>query len=241
MWGAIASIGSAIIGMEASGDAADAQANSAREARDLEYQMFQQNRTDMAPWREAGQNALTRIRAGLEPNGELYRDFTMSDFQADPGYGFRLSEGIKSLDRSASARGLRESGGALKAVTRYGQDYASGEYTNALNRFRQQQGDRFNRLSSVAGLGQAATQQIGNQGAQVAANAGNYAIGAGNARASGYMGGANALAGGAGQAMNFYNQNRLLDMFQKRGGNSNLNNYGGAGSDNYQGYFGGDQ
>lgn len=221
MWGAIASIGGAILGMDAANNAADAQSNSAREARDLEYQMFQQNRTDMAPWREAGVNALTRIRAGLEPNGELYRDFTMQDFQADPGYGFRLSEGIKSLDRSASARGLRGSGGALKAVTRYGQDYASGEYTNALNRFRQQQGDRFNRLSSVAGLGQSATQQIGNQGAQVAANAGQYAVGAGNARASGYMGGANAFAGGAGQAMNFYNQNRLLDMFQNRGGSVN--------------------
>lgn len=239
MWGEILSIGSALLGMDASNNAADAQSNSAQQARDLEYQMFQQNRADMAPWREAGQNALTRISSGLQPNGELYRDFTMADFQADPGYGFRLSEGIKALDRSASARGLRNSGGAMKAITRFGQDFASNEYTNALNRFRQQQGDRFNRLASVSGLGQAATQQIGQQGAQMANNAAGYALGAGNARAAGMIGGANALSGGAGQAMNFYNQNRLLDMFQNRGGGGgyNFGYYGyspyGAGSSTF--------
>ena len=52
----------------------------------------------------------------------------------DPGYKFRLSEGMKALDRQAAARGGLISGNALKATQRYGQDLASQEFGNAYNR-----------------------------------------------------------------------------------------------------------
>ena len=82
--------------------------------------------------------------AGLSP-GELATE--QFNFQADPGYGFRLSEGMKALERSAAARGGLMSGGTGKALQRYGQDLASQEYGNAFQRFQQDRAAR-------AGLGQ---------------------------------------------------------------------------------------
>lgn len=64
-------------------------------------------------------------------------DFTMEKFQQDPGYAFRLSEGLKALDRTAAARGGLISGSAMKGAMRYGQDMASQEYQNAFNRYNQ--------------------------------------------------------------------------------------------------------
>ncbi len=62
-------------------------------------------------------------------------DFSMEKFQQDPGYAFRLSEGLKALDRTAAARGGLISGSAMKGAMRYGQDMASQEYQNAFNRY----------------------------------------------------------------------------------------------------------
>lgn len=136
--------------------------------------------------------------------GSLLKPFGMSDYQADPGYGFRLSEGLKALDRSASARGGLLSGAALKGITRFGQDTASNEFQNAFNRFQVGQGNQFNRLSSVAGLGQTATNALGQAGQNYAGNVGNItmqgagdagtaALLAGQSRASAYGGIGNAL------------------------------------------------
>lgn len=68
--------------------------------------------------------------------------FGANDFQADPGYAFRLSEGQRGLDRQAAARGGLISGSALKAASRYGQDMASQEYGNAFNRALTQYGTK---------------------------------------------------------------------------------------------------
>lgn len=60
------------------------------------------------------------------------------NFEADPGYAFRMSEGLKGLERSAAARGGLLSGGAGKALQRYGQGLASQEYGNAFDRFQRE-------------------------------------------------------------------------------------------------------
>ena len=49
----------------------------------------------------------------------------MSDFTRDPGYQFRQQEGQRGVENSAAARGGILSGGALKAISRYNQDFAS--------------------------------------------------------------------------------------------------------------------
>lgn len=52
----------------------------------------------------------------------------------DPGYNARLAEGQKALERSAAARGTLLTGGTLKDLSQYAQDYAANEYQNVYNR-----------------------------------------------------------------------------------------------------------
>lgn len=221
MWSAIATIGGALIGADAAGNAAQTQANAANNASAQQLAMYQQNREDMAPWRAAGVNALGRLDNGLAAGGQFTQQFSPSAMYADPGYNFRLDEGRKAIEKSAAARGLLQSGGTLKGIDRYGQDYASNEYTNAFNRFQLDQGNQFNRNAALAGLGQTAVSQLGAQGTQVAGQIGQNMIGAGNANASGYVGAANAINSGISNYQNQQFQNNLLGR---------LPNYGGGGS-----------
>jgi hypothetical protein len=146
---------------------------------------YDQTRTDQAPWRDAGVNALAEMK-GQKPTP--WKNFTVADYQADPGYAFRLSEGIKALDRSASARGGLLSGGALKGITRYAQDAASQEYGNAYSRFNtnqtntlSQENTGYNRLAALAGVGQTATNNIQTAGQNmVSANTNALATNASN-------------------------------------------------------------
>jgi hypothetical protein len=89
----------------------------------------------------------------VDPNspdfGKYARDFGMQDFEQDPGYAFRLSEGQKAIERSAAARGGLQSGAALKAAARYGQEMGSQEYQNAFSRY---QTNRSNQLNPLFGL-----------------------------------------------------------------------------------------
>lgn len=149
--------------------------------------------------------------AGNANKGALLRSFSMADFQKDPGYEFRQAEGMKGLTNSATARGGLLSGAALKAASRYNQDFASNEYGNAFNRDQVNKTNTFNRLASLSGSGQTATNQVGVQGANMAQQVGNNIMGAGNARASGYIGQANAINGAIGTGFNMYQQNQLMN------------------------------
>ena len=160
----------------ATGAATDA-ANAANAASDrnlaLQQRMYEENIARQKPFYEAGVNALPGYVSGIAPGGELVRGFTQADYQADPGYAFRLSEGQKALDRQAAARGGLISGGALKAAQRYGQEMGSQEYTNAYNRFRDTQSLRRNALAGVAGYGPTAAGSMSTAGQNYATSAGN--------------------------------------------------------------------
>ena len=197
-WMAAATVASAVIGSSASRSAAKAQAGAANRAANLQREQFERQTELQAPFREAGVRALPELEAASR-----YTPFGMQQFTADPGYGFRLAEGQKALDRQAAARGGLISGGALKAAQRYGQEMGSQEYTNAFNRYQTERQARLNPLQSLAGVGQTSVGQLGAAGQSYAAGAGE-AIGAGaQARASGYMGGANALSQGLSQYMGY--------------------------------------
>ena len=230
---ATAIVGSAVIGGVVASNSASKAANAQRDAANLasqtELEQYYQNREDMQPWREAGQGALGQMTAGTVPGGDFNRDFTLADFTKDPGYDFRLQQGQRGVEASAAARGGILSGAALKGLTRYNQDYASGEYQNAYNRFNNDRTQRFNRLASLAGVGQTATRDVAQQGAQVASNVGNNIIGAGNAQASSYVGQGNAISGAANTLGNFA-MNKYY-MSQMPGGASTMPttpSYGGT-------------
>lgn len=212
-------VGSTVVGglmsSDASRKAANTQADAARAANQTEMDQFNQNREDMQPWRQAGIGALGQLTAGTAVGGDFNRDFSLADFTRDPGYDFRMQQGQQSLDRSAAARGGVLGGAAIKGAERYGQDYASGEYQNAYNRFNNDRTQRFNRLSSLAGTGQTATRDVGAQGAQVASNVSNNIIGAGNAQAAGQVGQANAFGNTANTLGNWYQQQQYMNQIRQ--------------------------
>jgi hypothetical protein len=128
------------------------------------------------------------------PDGYLTQTFGPEQFAAgiDPGYGWRFQQGMQAV-MNGSAPGVGSlSGPALKALIDYGQGEASQEYGNAFNRFQTQQGNIFQRLSSIASLGQNAAANVGNQGVATGGNIGANIVGAGNAMAAGQVGSANA-------------------------------------------------
>ena len=220
----IATVGGSLLGgamsAGAAEDAADTQAAAANRAADLQYKMFQENQAAQKPFLEAGYKGQNRLldllglsaNTGAQGYGSMARNFGMSDFEQDPGYAFRMSEGLKALDRTAASRGGMLSGAALKGSQRYGQDLASQEYQNAYNRYQTNRANQLNPLQSLAGQGQTTANTLGTAGQNYATSAGEAYMGAGNARASGYMGAANAwqnALGGAASAYNKYAANRM--------------------------------
>jgi hypothetical protein len=205
---AVSSAGSAAIGARGAKKAAQAQERASQQAQDVQKQMFERQVELQEPFRQAGitsQNELMRLLgiggdASAADYGMLTRQFGEQDLQMDPGYGFRLREGEKALERMQAARGNLLSGGAIKAGQRFGQDLASQEYMNAFNRAQAQLGTRLGTLGSLYGAGQTAAQQVAGQAGQYGANVGNLMMSGGQARASGYLGQANALSNALGQA-----------------------------------------
>ena len=232
-------IGSAILGAASSRSAAKTQAGAAQQAADVQRSQFEQTREDQAPYRQAGYNALAELQrtAGNAPGA--FR-FGAGDYQVDPGYAFRLAEGQKTLDRQAAARGGLISGGALKAAQRYGQEMGSQEFGNAYNRALTgynaevaRENQLYNRQAALAGIGQTATNLVGQAGQNYATNVGNLMTGAGAAQAAGQVGMANALTGGLGTYLNYSQGNALLNALQRNqamqmvntGGYSNVPSY----------------
>jgi hypothetical protein len=217
--GGAALLGGAVAG-SAARSAAKTQAGAAQQGIDAQERMFERQVELQEPFRKAGEEALNK----LIPLSSNYTPFGMNQFQQDPGYGFRLSEGMKALDRTAAARGGLLSGATLKGAQRYGQEMGSQEYMNAFNRYQTERNAQLNPLQSLAGLGQTATNTLTGAAGQMGQN---YATGYGNigqARASGYVGGANALTSALGQGLNYSQNQQYLNRLPM----NNSVGYGGA-------------
>lgn len=240
---AAAMIGSAVVGgvvsSQASGKAADTQANAANSANQTQLDMFNRTNEQQAPWRKAGEQGLSRLgdllgisgNNGAEGYGSLtpqpYKPFTSADLKAnlDPGYDFRMQQGIGATSNLANSSGGLISGNTLKALTDYGQGFASNEYQNAFNRYNTNfqnnaanQTNIYNRLAGIAGLGQTANQVTANAGMNSANNISANQIGAGNAIAAGQVGSANAWSGATNNLGSMYALNGIL----KNNGGSGL-------------------
>lgn len=179
---------------KAAKDAAKAQGRAAADSNALQYQMYQQNRRDMADWMEGGRVGLKEymsmlglpaisaqganagaLPAAAQPaaqNTAQPQQAAFDRFRNTPGYQFRMQEGLRGVQASAAARGGLMSGAALKSLNRYAQGVADQSF-----------GDHINRLASLAGIGQTANTAVGQWGQNYANQAGQNLIGAGNARA----------------------------------------------------------
>jgi hypothetical protein len=205
---AAATIGSAAIGSAASSRASKAQQQAQREASAAEERMFNRQVELQEPFRQAGVNALPEL-----VEASRYTPFGMEQFQQDPGYGFRLKEGLRALESSAAARGGLLSGNQMRGVTRFGQELGSQEYTNAFNRYQAERAARLNPLQSLAGMGQSNAATMAQQAGQYGQNLAQGAATMGNIRASGYMNQANALTGALGQGLNYYQNQQMMNRF----------------------------
>jgi hypothetical protein len=219
--------GAAVLGAGASIIGGRSQANAAKDAakeqtkatkltikaqeKALERQIGLQE-----PFRQTGVNALADYGTASQ-----YTPFGMEQFEADPGYQFRMSEGMKALERSAASRGILQSGQTLKNITRFGQDAASQEYQNAFQRYLRERQQKLQPLEYRIGLGQAAASgQAANVGS-TAQNVGNLTTSLGNIQSAGIMGQANAftntlgnISGLATDAASAYGQYKAAQPYQ---------------------------
>jgi hypothetical protein len=201
-WGAVAA---AVVGAYASNQAAKKGANAQKGASGAaiaeQQRQFDLTRQDQLPWLNAGTDALSqlqRLNAG-----------DMSAFNQSPDYKFALEQGTQTLDRSAAAHGGLFSGGQQADLMKFGQGLATQNY-----------GNYYNRLASLAGLGQTTASNLGQLGANMASNIGNAYMNAGNARASSYQQQGNNYAGLAAAGGNAFG-----NWYQ----NNKANNPGGTG------------
>lgn len=170
-----------------------------------------QNRDQFGNYDPVFDKEIASVRAAMTGGA------TPTDVMAmDPGYQFRLQEGLKAGRNIAGARGMLNSGATAKALTRYGQDYASGEFNSI-----------YNRLANVAGMGQGAVNTGVNAGANYAGNVGNMLTGAANARGASAIGQANAWGGAINTVGGYYGQQQTLDKILASR-NTGYGGYGGG-------------
>jgi hypothetical protein len=202
-----ASLEAARIQADAATRAAEIQAQSARKAGAIQERIaqeqiaqarrtFEEQKGFLQPYQEPGLNALARIQAGIAPGGEFARPFTMDQFQADPGYAFRLSEGQKALERQAAARGGLISGSALKAASRFGQEMGSQEFQNAFARAQTERANVFNPLLALYGTGAETAGALSGAAGGMGSSISGFLGQSGQAQAGALTSAAQAGAGG---------------------------------------------
>lgn len=179
---AVGAIGSAAIGSSASKKATTAAQNqqnqqilAANQNRDYQYNLN-------APAINNGSAADARIAALLNLGGDTAgAQAGLNAFKESTGYASRLAEGLQATNQRAFAGGMGQSGAALEALQRTGQNYASNEFGNYLGQLGGVSATGANARGLVAGVGGNATNQLinasqnfGNQQQQIiAGNAAN--------------------------------------------------------------------
>ncbi|MFY2643714.1 hypothetical protein ACOTDF_19315 [Achromobacter insuavis] len=132
-----------------------------------------------------------------DPNfGFLLKRFSDTNWQADPGYQFRLDQGNKALQNMGAMTGNLNSGRAIKDAIGYNSGMASQEYGNAYNRFNTDQTNIYNKLAALAGMGQSSASSLAGVSQNYGAQVGNNLSQAANAQAAGTIGSNNAWAQG---------------------------------------------
>lgn len=208
---AAASIGGAVI-------SSGAQKSAANEATDTQLGMFDKTQQNLAPFISTG-GAAYKDLSNLEGIGTanpltspLLRAPTMTESQLEstPGYQFNLTQGLKSVQNSAAARGLGSSGAALKGADAYATGLADSTYQNQYSNAVTNQTNQYNRLQGVGSIGENAAAGLGNNAQATGANIGSNIIGAANATGAAVTGAATSIGNAA---LSGYGINSLQNMY----------------------------
>lgn len=165
---AVGSIGGASIAAGASNKAANTQ-----------LQMFNTINQQESPFRTFGQTQLGPLQNLLSGDPTQVN----SQLEQLPGYQFALTQGLKSVQNGATARGLGVSGAAVKAGLGYATGLAQQTYQNQVQN-----------LLAGATLGQDAAAQTGVAGTALAGQAGGFQAQAGGQLGAGLQGAASSFA-----------------------------------------------
>ena len=190
-----------------------------------------------------GEESDSRIPGGPDSSaadyGSLNRKFTLADFWDDPvtkaSYQMGLDQGTKGINNMAGARGGRDSGATLKALTRFGTDYTGQQAAGSQQRYKADKAATYNRYSGLAGSGQVAQQATSAAGQNMGNNVSGLISGMGNARGAAAIAGGNAWQSGLQNIGNWYNQNQMIDRIKGVGGGGYNS---GAGNPDYSYGFG---
>lgn len=228
-WVAAAVVGAGVVGAVGANIAAGTQASADKAATATQAGMYNNTVAQEQPFLNSGTNAETSLNQLLGtapatgaggtatgtnlPGGYLTSTFnpTMAQLEQTPGYQFSLEQGDQALNNQNAPGVGAVSGPALKSLMSFNQGLASTTYQNQFANYQTQQNNIFNRLSSIASLGQNAAGNLGNNGAQLGTGMAQSTAAAGAASAGGTVGATNALSGSA---------NTLAGLMYLNGGNT---------------------
>lgn len=256
--------------------ASKTQANAANRAADIQQQQWDATQSQQQPYRTSGYAGLNFISGMLEgqspyydmqgnimgttpgsgyllEKSPVYKPFTSADLATNlaPGYDWRLKQGQGQVGAMSNLAGGTMSGNTLRGLQDYTQNFASGEYQNALNNymtqqqltFNQDQANKtsiYNRLASLAGLGQTSLGQTTGAGVVNAGQVGSNIVNAGSAQAGGQVGMSNAVTGGVNTLSNLYLADKVTGGKIFGGGSTSLSSMpyqsGGSSPSMYQTY-----
>ena len=197
------SLVSGLLGKSSAKTAADQQTTAANNALAVQQAQQAQTRADLLPYNTAGQQTVGTLQQQLPYLTSAFNP-TMAQLAATPGYQFALQQGQQAVTNSNAAKGLGVSGAALRGAADYATGLADNTYMNQFNVDQANKTNAYNKLMGLINTGENAAAQTGSLGQQSAANSGNLITSAGNAQASGTVGGNNALTGGINNAANTY-------------------------------------
>jgi hypothetical protein len=215
-WGFVAGAAVSLIGgamsADASRSAAHTQADAANRATDTQLDMFNTVNDQQKPYREAGYTALGQIGAGTAPGGAFSTAPTREQIMAGlaPNFDFARETGSGAVTNMANSMGGL-GGNSLAEISRWNTGFAGDQYQRAFENYNTNQTNIFNRLASIAGLGQTAGSNSTTGASTFAGNIAGSQMGAGNALAAGQVGSANAISGGLNNAMGWYQLGNLMN------------------------------
>ena len=187
-WVATAILGAGLVSAGATAYAANkassAQTDAANTAANTALTMYNTTNANLAPYRSIGDTAATDLTNQLPT---LTAPITMNEenLQQTPGYQFNLTQGLKATQNSAAARGLGESGAALKGAATFATGLSDNTYQNQFQNAVTNQTNAYNRLAGLVNTGENAAAGTGAAGTAAANTAASAQIGAGNAQAAG--------------------------------------------------------
>lgn len=177
--------------------ASSAQQSAAQQAEAAQMAMFQQTQGYLKGYRDLGDYSGTMLK-GMLPALTAPINMDQATLEQTPGYQFNKTQGLKAVQNSAAARGLGNSGAALKGAATFATGLADNTYQQQFTNAMQNKKFAYDTLMGPTQLGESAAAGTGSAATATGAGVASALGYGGNAAASGY----NALGTAGGQLAN---------------------------------------